>query len=107
MPALKTAAMRGFLRESRGTRRKSMQPMKVCTQIAGVALLIVLGLVPAWAASGSVSGVVRDSGGVPQIGAQVQLLRPDLTIVASVYTNAQGRFSIATLLPGHYALKAM
>ena len=84
-----------------------MQSMKVFTQIAGMALLIVLGLTPAWAASGSVAGVVRDSAGVPQIGAQVELLRSDLTVAASVYTNAQGRFSIAAILPGRYALKAM
>ena len=84
-----------------------MQPMKLRTQIAGIAMLIVLGLVPAWATSGSVSGLIRDSAGVPQIGAQVQLLRPDLSIVASAYTNAQGRYSIATILPGRYAVKAM
>ena len=71
-------------------------------------MLIVLGAVPACGAvSASVSGLVRDSSGVPQIGAQVQLLRPDLTVVASVYTNSQGRFSIASVLPGRYALKAM
>ena len=56
---------------------------------------------------GSVSGVVRDSAGVPQIGAEVQLLRPDLSVVASVYTNSKGRFTIASVLPGRYALKAM
>jgi hypothetical protein len=81
--------------------------MKVRTQFAGVALLIVLGLLPAWAAPGSVAGLVRNSAGVPQIGAEVQLLRPDLSVVASVYTNAQGRFAIASILPGRYALKAM
>ena len=59
------------------------------------------------AAPASVSGVVRDSAGVPQIGAEVQLLRPDLSVVASVYTNSQGRFTIASILPGRYALKAM
>ena len=53
------------------------------------------------------TGVVRDSAGIPQIGAMVQLLRPDLSVVASVYTNSKGRFSIASVLPGHYALKAM
>jgi len=36
-----------------------------------------------------VSGLVRDSAGIPQIGAEVQLLRPDLTVVASVYTNSE------------------
>ena len=55
----------------------------------------------------SVSGCVRDSAGVPQIGVEVQLLRPDLTVVSVVHTNANGQFLIASLLPGRYALKAM
>ena len=59
------------------------------------------------AASASVSGLVRDSTGVPQIGAVVQLLRPDLTVIASAYTNSKGRFEFSTLYPGHYAVKAM
>ena len=50
---------------------------------------------------------MRDSAGAPQIGAEVQLLRPDLTVVASVYTDSQGRFKFASLFPGHYAVKAM
>jgi len=56
---------------------------------------------------GSVSGVVRDSGGMPQIGAVVQLLRPDLSVVTSAYTDSDGRFSISSVMPGKYALKAM
>jgi hypothetical protein len=55
----------------------------------------------------SISGVVRDSAGVPQIGAKVQLLRPDLTVLALVYTDSEGRFKIPSVLPGKYALKAM
>ncbi len=47
--------------------------------------------------------VVRDSAGVPQIGAVVQLLRPDLSVIASVYTDARGRFTIPSVLPGRYA----
>ena len=58
-------------------------------------------------AKGSVSGVVRDSAGVPQIGAQVQLLHPDLTVIASVYTDSAGRYIIPSVLPGHYAVKAI
>jgi hypothetical protein len=58
-------------------------------------------------AAGSVSGVVRDTGGVPQIGAVVQLLRPDLTVLAVVYTDSEGWFTIPSVLPGKYALKAM
>jgi hypothetical protein len=71
-------------------------------------VLIALGSASAHgAAPGSVSGQVRDSAGVPQIGAVVQLLRPDLTVIASVYTNAHGRFMIPSVFPGRYALKAM
>ena len=76
------------------------------------AALIALGSGPESGAapgsvSGSVSGQVRDSAGVPQISAQVQLLRPDLTVIASVYTDSSGRYSITSILPGRYAVKAM
>ena len=70
--------------------------------------LIASGAVPVQGANpGSVTGVVRDSTGVPQIGATVQLLRPDLSVVASVFTNDKGQFLISSVLPGSYALKAM
>ena len=72
------------------------------------AALIALGCAPVrGAAPGSVSGLVRDSAGVPQIGAVVQLLGPDLTVVASVYTGGDGRYTIASVLPGRYSVKAM
>jgi hypothetical protein len=82
--------------------------MKRRAHFAGFAILIALGAAPVCGAvSASVSGLVRDSAGVPQIGAEVQLLRPDLTVVATAYTNSNGRFIIASVIPGHYALKAM
>ena len=59
------------------------------------------------AANGSVSGVVRDSAGTPQIGAAVQLLRPDLSVIAAVYTNSKGTYTFSNVLPGRYAVKAM
>jgi len=72
------------------------------------AVLIAMGSAPiSGAAPGSVSGQVRDSTGVPQIGAVVQLLRPDLSVIVSVYTNNDGRFTISSVLPGRYAVKAM
>ena len=71
-------------------------------------MLVLLSALPAFAAApASVSGLVRDSAGVPQIGAEVQLLRSDLTVVTSVYTDSAGRFKISSLVPGSYALKAM
>lgn len=82
--------------------------MKRSAHLASFAVLIFLGAAPVFgAAVGSVSGLVRDSAGVPQIGAEVQLLRPDLTVIAQVYTNSKGQFLITSLLPGHYAIKAM
>jgi hypothetical protein len=50
---------------------------------------------------------VRDSAGTPQIGAEVQLLRPDLTLISKVYTDSSGRFVISSVLPGRYAVKAL
>jgi hypothetical protein len=77
-------------------------------QFALFAALIAVGSAPLRAAApGSVSGVVCDSAGVAQIGAEVQLLRPDLRVIASVYTDSSGRFIISSVLPGHYAVKAM
>lgn len=82
--------------------------MKHRVHLAWFTVLIALGVAPVYGASpASVSGMVRDSGGVPQIGAVVQLLRPDLRVVATVYTNSDGRFQFSSVHPGHYALKAM
>ena len=72
-----------------------------------IVLIAVAGGSARGAAPGSVSGVVRDSAGVPQIGAVVQLLRPDLSVLAIVYTDSKGHFTIPTVMPGHYAVKAM
>jgi hypothetical protein len=70
--------------------------------------LIVVACTPLYGASaGTVSGVVRDSSGVPQIGAAVQLLRPDLTVIAAVYTDSKGSYAFSNILPGRYAVKAM
>ncbi|MGB8261435.1 MAG: carboxypeptidase-like regulatory domain-containing protein [Terracidiphilus sp.] len=70
--------------------------------------LIALGnLRLAAAGPGSVSGVVRDSAGIPQIGAEVQLLRPDLSVLATVYTNTAGHFDIPSVMPGRYSVKAL
>jgi len=58
-------------------------------------------------APATVSGVVRDSAGVPQIGVVVQLLRNDLSVISSVYTNDRGHFTIPAVYPGKYAIKAV
>ena len=82
--------------------------MKCRVHLAWFTVLIALGAAPVYGVSpGSVTGTVRDSAGVPQIGAVVQLLRPDFSLVATVYTNSDGRFAFKAVGPGHYALKAM
>jgi hypothetical protein len=76
--------------------------------LALFAVLIGLGSSSAvWAGQPAISGTVCDSAGVPQIGAVVQLLRPDMSVVSTVYTTAKGRFSFTTVFPGKYAVKAM
>ena len=82
---------RGFnLQEFCQGRRQSHQCDDAQAPSRCFAALIAVGSAPACgAAPGSVSGVVRDSAGVPQMGAVVQLLRPDLSVIASVYTDEQ------------------
>ena len=74
---------------------------------ATIAVLLAMSGGAALAAPGTVTGWVRDSAGIPQVGATVELLRPDLTVIASVYTDNKGIFTIASVAPGQYALKAM
>jgi Carboxypeptidase regulatory-like domain len=52
-----------------------------------------------------VSGLVRDSRGTPQIGAMVELLKPDLTVVTETATDDHGRYQLAHIRPGVYELK--
>ena len=41
------------------------------------------------------------------MGAVVQLLRPDMSVIASAYTSNKGTYTFADILPGKYAVKAM
>jgi hypothetical protein len=59
------------------------------------------------AADVTVSGVVRDSSGIPQMDVLVQLMRADSTILQSVRTDEHGTYLIAGVLPGVYQLKAI
>lgn len=43
---------------------------------------------------------------MPQIGAVVELLRPDFSVARQVYTDDRGRFIIPTIVPGVYEVKA-
>lgn len=76
-------------------------------QIAILAALVSAGLTPAFAGSGAtITGVVRDSKGTPQMGALVQLLAVDSSVAAQTYTNIHGGFLLENVLPGKYRMKA-
>jgi len=70
-------------------------------------LMVVIGLVlPVSAADkpGSISGYVRSTGGVPQMGAMVEVLGSAMRSWR-VFTDERGFYSAAGLLPGTYTLK--
>src|SRR6266436_1281994 len=70
-------------------------------------LAVVAGLVlPALAADkpGSISGYVRSGGGVPQMGAMVEVLSAAAHDLR-VFTDERGFYSISDLIPGTYSVK--
>ena len=77
-------------------------------QIAALVVVAVAGLLPASGAPipATVSGVVRDARGTPQMGAVVELLAADATVVARVYTNMRGGYAFDRVWPGIYQVKA-
>ena len=54
---------------------------------------------------GSISGSVKDTGGVAQMGAVVEMLALGTGQQLLAYTDANGHFSIAGLAPGNYDLR--
>jgi Carboxypeptidase regulatory-like domain len=71
-------------------------------------VMTVAGLLPALAAPfpATVSGVVCDARGTPQMGAMVELMAANATVVARVYTNMRGAFTFDQVFPGTYQVKA-
>lgn len=53
----------------------------------------------------AITGVVRDSQGVAQMGAMVQVLAGPVN-VATAFTDMYGRYKIANLVPGRYEVRA-
>lgn len=80
------------------------------TSISGpifiVAAALCVAAAQADAQSGSLTGLVRDSKGSPQVGAVVELLRPDFSVATEVYTDDHGHYRIPSIIPGIYEVKA-
>jgi hypothetical protein len=93
------------------------------TNSVGVATFLVMGAILAFVPSAhaargaasnaavgvgtsAIAGVVRDSQGVAQMGALVQVLAADSMTVATAFTDQHGRYLIAKLNPGRYVVRA-
>jgi hypothetical protein len=72
--------------------------------ILAIALLWCLGASAA-VNPGVINGTVRDTAGVPQMGAVVEVLANSAARTQTVLTDTRGTFSIAGLLPGFYTIK--
>jgi Carboxypeptidase regulatory-like domain len=83
--------------------------MKSFSRILGWAMVAGLLCAPAWAKPGlgTISGVVLDSSGTPQMGAIVWLISEDAggRIVEQVLSNQQGAFFNDHLKPGSYSVR--
>ena len=71
--------------------------------------MLILTIAPAVcsaASTAAVSGVVRDSQGVAQMGALVEVLSASSAGVATALTDMHGRYTIGNLVPGKYQVRA-
>src|SRR5712692_1398199 len=55
--------------------------------------------------SGGLTGLVRDGGGIPQMGATVLLFTREDRLFARVLTDEKGNFSFLSLAPAVYSLR--
>ncbi len=57
-------------------------------------------------ATGTITGTIVDSEGVPQMGALVQLLLPDTSLAGTAVTDVRGRYRLTQVTPGAYRVRA-
>ena len=75
----------------------------VCCAIVAISPFAASAATPA-KLTGSIAGFVRDSGGIPQMGATVLLMNRYERIVQHALTNDKGVFGFDALLPDFYAV---
>jgi hypothetical protein len=86
-------------------------PVKAIGRTLGWVMVAVLGIAATVAAKptgyGTISGVVLDPSGTPQMGASVWLISEDAggRIVAQILSNQHGTFFTDRLKPGQYAVR--
>lgn len=54
----------------------------------------------------ALSGTVRDAHGTPQMGAMIELLSADASVIATAYSDQYGRYLLPSIHPGKYELRA-
>jgi hypothetical protein len=75
-------------------------------KVGSLLLLVSLGLsVPAVAGEGSISGTVKNAGGIPQMGALVEVISVSSLRAFRAFTDATGNYTIKDLVPGPYDVK--
>ena len=103
-----------------GEQGKTLQRFQEKCIQSGAGFAILIGTLlfshAAWAAAtgdGSmvvpgavVSGVVKDSQGVVQMGALVQVLAANSMTVATAFTDLHGHYAVTNLVPGRYEVRA-
>jgi hypothetical protein len=77
------------------------------TRKLGILVLAIVWCLGASAAvnPGVITGTVRDTSGVPQMGAVVEVLANSAAHTQTVLTDTKGTFTLAGLLPGLYTVK--
>src|SRR5205085_11907890 len=71
-----------------------------------ILLLAVVASSSAQARLGAISGTVRNSSGLPQLGAAVQLLSVQPAAAILVYTDSRGHYAASNLPAGRYQVRA-
>lgn len=72
----------------------------------GALILTIASGVCSASSTAAVSGVVRDTQGVAQMGAMVQVLTAGSASVATAFTDMYGHYRIGNLIPGKYQVRA-
>ena len=75
---------------------------KLISFVTLVALLLGMSIVPLWAQTGAVRGVVKDASGKPMDGATVELVDSDTGKKVDLKTNSKGEFSSVGISSGTY-----
>ena len=84
----------------------NLQRTRVELEVVLLTLLLALSATCRAADTTSVSGVVKDTHGVPQMGALVQLLADGSDVIGRSFTDLHGRYLISGVRSGRYQVRA-